>query len=205
MDVQEIGPGKFSYKPRRVFSGAGAPFVSGLTLIEGDIYIDDASGDHYEYDGAAWVLKFSSAITPGGELEGILTVVPPFGAIQFPGLTGNTMAAFNGDGELYSTQEPIKKIYRALLTQSGTDAPVATVLENSLGGTVVWTRNTAGEYLATLASAFPAAKTFFRPVIGTDGGGSIQVIRASDNAMQVATSEGDDILNGNPFEILVYP
>ena len=29
-------------------------------------------------------------------------------------------------------------VYTALLTQSGTDAPVATVLENTLGGTVTW-------------------------------------------------------------------
>ena len=29
------------------------------------------------------------------------------------------------------------KVYRALLTQTNTDAPVATVLENTMGGTVV--------------------------------------------------------------------
>ena len=50
-------------------------------------------------------------------------------------------------------------VYRALLTQTGTDAPVATVLENSLGGTVVWTRDDAGVYDATLASAFTTNKT----------------------------------------------
>lgn len=31
------------------------------------------------------------------------------------------------------------KVYGALLTQTGTDAPAATVLENTLGGAVVWT------------------------------------------------------------------
>jgi hypothetical protein len=51
------------------------------------------------------------------------------------------------------------KRYVALLTQSGTDAPVATVLENSLGGTVVWTYVDVGEYYGTLSGAFPAAKT----------------------------------------------
>ena len=30
------------------------------------------------------------------------------------------------------------KVYTALLTQTGTNAPVATVLENTLGGTPVW-------------------------------------------------------------------
>lgn len=51
------------------------------------------------------------------------------------------------------------KCYVALLTQSGTDAPIPTVLENSLGGTVVWARSGAGNYTGTLASAFTLNKT----------------------------------------------
>lgn len=51
-------------------------------------------------------------------------------------------------------------VYTALLSQSGTSAPVATVLENTLGGAVVWTRDSDGTYLATLSSAFPSTKTF---------------------------------------------
>jgi hypothetical protein len=35
-------------------------------------------------------------------------------------------------------------VYTALLNQSGTDAPVATVLENTLGSLGVWTRNGIG-------------------------------------------------------------
>jgi hypothetical protein len=50
------------------------------------------------------------------------------------------------------------KVYKALLTQSGTDAPVATVLENSLGD-IVWTRSNTGIYVATLANAFTVNKT----------------------------------------------
>ena len=50
-------------------------------------------------------------------------------------------------------------VYTALLTQTGTDAPVATVLENTLGGTVVWSYVSTGTYRATLASAFTADKT----------------------------------------------
>lgn len=69
---------------------------------------------------------------------------------------------------LYPTQKAVKdyvdaqrpyKVYVALLSQSGTSAPVATVLENTLGGTVVWTRNSAGDYSATLTGAFTAGKT----------------------------------------------
>lgn len=51
--------------------------------------------------------------------------------------------------------------YVALLTQSGTSAPTATVLENTLGGTIVWTRNDVGDYTGTLAGAFTENKTWF--------------------------------------------
>lgn len=54
------------------------------------------------------------------------------------------------------------KVYRALLAQSGASAPTATVLENSLGGTVVWTRTGAGVYLATLTGAFAARMPFVK-------------------------------------------
>ena len=50
-------------------------------------------------------------------------------------------------------------VYTALLSQSGTDAPVATVLQNTLGGTVVWSRNTTGDFSATLVGAFTTNKT----------------------------------------------
>jgi hypothetical protein len=40
--------------------------------------------------------------------------------------------------------EPLR--YKALLTQTGTDAPVATVLENSLGATISFTYIDAGTY-----------------------------------------------------------
>jgi hypothetical protein len=49
------------------------------------------------------------------------------------------------------------KEYVATVTQTGTAAPVATVLNNTLGGTLVWTRSATGTYLATLTGAFPTA------------------------------------------------
>jgi hypothetical protein len=43
---------------------------------------------------------------------------------------------------------PTYKVYTALLTQTGTDAPVATVLENTLGEEIIWVRNDVGDYQA---------------------------------------------------------
>jgi len=48
--------------------------------------------------------------------------------------------------------------YTALLTQSGTSAPVATVLENTIGN-IVWTRYGVGNYKGTLTGAFVENKT----------------------------------------------
>jgi hypothetical protein len=51
------------------------------------------------------------------------------------------------------------KVYTALISQSGTAAPTVTVLENTLGGTVAWTRSSVGTYIGTLSGAFTANKT----------------------------------------------
>ena len=51
------------------------------------------------------------------------------------------------------------KVYTALLSQTGTNAPVATVLENTLGGTVIWSRVSTGTYVGTLAGVFAVNKT----------------------------------------------
>jgi hypothetical protein len=58
---------------------------------------------------------------------------------------------------------PAYKTYVALLTQSGTDAPAAIVLESSLSGPVVWTRVAAGHYEGTLAGEFTLGKTIIYP------------------------------------------
>ena len=65
------------------------------------------------------------------------------------------IANFSGGGSA-----PTYKVYTALLTQSGTNAPVATVLENTLGGDIVWTRLGVGTYQGELISAFEFGKTF---------------------------------------------
>ena len=109
----------------------------------------------------------------------------------------------------------VPKKYVALLSQSGTSAPVATVLENSLGGTVVWSRAGEGEYKATLAGAFPAGKT----VLLAQPGGDYNLIDAgfinyfywlSANELEIvvrnneaANSDGE--LKSAAVEIRVYP
>ncbi len=55
------------------------------------------------------------------------------------------------------------KTYIALISQSGTDAPIADVLnsnDSNFLGNIVWTRDVQGYYLGTLAGAFLPSKTY---------------------------------------------
>jgi len=51
------------------------------------------------------------------------------------------------------------KVYTALVSQFGTGDPIVTILENTLGGTVVFSRNSAGSYLVTATDLLTINKT----------------------------------------------
>jgi hypothetical protein len=96
------------------------------------------------------------------------------------------------------------KVYVALLTQSGTDAPVATMLKNTLGGTVVWTF-TPNEYVGTLVGAFPENKTFLTIYYSNDS--SVSIYRSTDNIIIVSDPNDAHISEFRPasIKIEVYP
>lgn len=56
--------------------------------------------------------------------------------------------------------EPAYKVYTALLTQSGGDAPVATVLENTIEITPSFAYNNVGQYSIEFPGLFPYAEGF---------------------------------------------
>lgn len=110
------------------------------------------------------------------------------------------------------TGTPGVKVHRTLLTQTSTNAPSAVVLENSLGGTVVWTRDSAGTYFGTLAGAFPENKCFFLSQLNDPAAGTISVSRVSDNVIAVQSVtpaatplKADGLLNLASIQVLVYP
>lgn len=89
--------------------------------------------------------------------------------------------------------------YLALLTQSGTDAPVVTVVSNTLGD-IVWTYSSEGTYLGTLTGAFLLGKCgYFVQFANPDIGHWAQIQRANNNACSVATfnAEGDNTAYAN--------
>lgn len=100
------------------------------------------------------------------------------------------------------------KVYRALLTQSGTSAPVATVLENTIGN-VVWSRTGAGHYKGTLNGAFDPAKTHVL-ANGYASGYGYGFPDGTGNAFLVYSTlkngtDDDNILTSSAVEVKVYP
>ena len=102
-------------------------------------------------------------------------------------------------------------VYTALITQAGTAAPVATVLQNTTGGTFTWTRTSTGRYVATISgTTYTADKT---TVLVTSGGNNDNILRpritattaidwynidSSDNAVS------DTIAETTTVEIRIY-
>ena len=115
--------------------------------------------------------------------------------------SGNLSAVTSVDSRPY-------KVYTALLTQTGTSAPTAIVLENTLGGTIVWTRTGIGVYRATLAGAFVINKVAHFITSGSSD--SFKVInRIDSNIIQLASdsfsaSPSDGIIGSDTIEIRVY-
>lgn len=103
--------------------------------------------------------------------------------------------------------------YFALLSQSGQDAPTATVFENSLNGEVGFSRISQGVYRGTLPGGFPVGRTAVMPAQSCD---TVSDSRAQYFA-QVSTNTNwfdlyvtyqgalsDDVMNNVPLEIRVY-
>lgn len=106
---------------------------------------------------------------------------------------------------------PYRK-YVALLTQTDNLAPVATVLENTLGN-IIWTRAGVGQYIGTLTGAFPDIKTFFYCTPHWDGGSNLIISVGSETSpnsirMRVYDTDvealTDDGLFNTSLEIKVY-
>jgi hypothetical protein len=101
------------------------------------------------------------------------------------------------------------KVYTALLTQTGTNAPVATVLENTLGEEVVWTYEGDGGY-ATDDLTFDETKTAVFITPSTDFTDTpVFAIGYSVGRIIIYTVNNgvysDEMLKNTPIEIRVYP
>ena len=102
-------------------------------------------------------------------------------------------------------------IYKAYLTQSGTNDPVPTVIYNTIG-TIVWTRSVQGIYIGTLAGVFNSLKTFIQ-LIGQGLSGdqtayavsAVATINTVSINTELAGASADSVLKDSPILIEVYP
>jgi hypothetical protein len=98
------------------------------------------------------------------------------------------------------------KVYTALLSQSGTDAPVATVLENTLGETIGFTYKGVGSY--DIISTTLTNLDLVYATIQNTGDTNFEIFYNDINDLQIQTfyegSLANDLLYYTPIEIRVY-
>ena len=134
--------------------------------------------------------KQSFLFTEIGEIDG---VAPTDLQDAFDKITTAT-ANFNGGGAA-----PYK-VYTALLSQSGTDVPVATVLENTLGD-ISFDVDSEGVYLIKSTSLFTVNKTavFFTNSLAYNS----NINRVDEDTIILDVSSSDNMSNST-VEIRVY-
>jgi hypothetical protein len=107
------------------------------------------------------------------------------------------------DDVLALTYTPPYKVYSALISQSGTDAPTAIVLENTLG-TITFTYNNTGQYRINSDNLFTSNKTWtsiaYNDVVNPD----IYILRINNNLCWFNVASGNDSLFNTSIEIRVY-
>ncbi len=103
------------------------------------------------------------------------------------------------------------RVYKALLTQLGTSAPTATVIENTTGQTVSYDYNDVGDYLATFSVGFSATKTIITvgayaspsAIVGSYDAGGANIGLSSYSAG--GTGVVDEGFYKTPFIVEIYP
>jgi len=103
------------------------------------------------------------------------------------------------------------KSYVALLSQSGTDAPTAIVLQNDFDGNIIWARSSTGNYTATLSGAFTENKSWCVVNNTNDAAdaGYFSLRRVDSDSFIMSTfdisvTNVDDLLINTSVEIRVY-
>jgi hypothetical protein len=155
------------------------------------------------------ILKQITRLT--GLISNLTSTVPT----DISQLTDTTNVIPSDVSELSDTTNLIppnsKTVYTVFLTQTGTNAPVATIVEDTITG-LVWARSAAGVYTLTKAGAFTLNKTV--PVddvymdvddnMYTAVRTSADVITLTTYASTNLTTPTDAVLSNQYFHIEIY-
>jgi hypothetical protein len=142
-----------------------------------------------------------------------------FDQLEPSGISFDGVAASTADGVINSlkgmfTGLQAAKVYRALLTQSGTGAPVATVLENTVSNPLFY-YSQVGNFLFTCNDILNTSKTNYdQPsykwinISSVDQEATVRIERTNDNEITIIVrndgSYSNDYLNGFYFELLIW-
>lgn len=147
---------------------------------------------------------------PTATLESLL----PASTHTVNGVTQGQLADLQERVDALETGGASYLVYTAKLSQAGAGDPTATVLENTLGGAIVWARAGVGAYTGTLNGAFPVARSWFaKPSIDYSAADGVEfhafLNRGSDNIIALTVTDvtglAMDGFNNLSIEIRVYP
>lgn len=168
----------------------------------GDIKDDDGSGNGTPVNREVYADQHQFFARMMAEA---IRLKPPFDYNDVP---DNSYDGFQLYEALMLLTRPYK-YYIATLSQSGTNAPVAVVHENTIGA-IVWSYIGVGTYRATLAGAFPVTNDVWRVISGVGNGGSAKLYSLDQDRMTIITYDNagagaNDLLDLTSIEIRVYP
>jgi hypothetical protein len=101
-------------------------------------------------------------------------------------------------------------LWEGTLTQTSNGNPTVNAIKNSLPAPIVFTRNSAGDYIGTLVGAFTAGKTVvYVGSFDKSWGADVKAFRVDDDTISIRTGSttdftDDDVLNDTPIFIKVY-
>lgn len=98
-------------------------------------------------------------------------------------------------------------VYIANITQTGVGDPTATVGDNTLGGTVVWTRDSLGLYYGTLTGAFAGTIIFTHSIDNQGSAYAVFPVKISDNQIRIYSydsSGGSEDLDGATVGLAIF-
>jgi len=129
-------------------------------------------------------------------------------------LKGSTLARYVSQNYAIADLGLAPKVYKALLTQTGTSAPVATVLVNTLGGTPSWTYGAVGSYRFEIGNTIAPDLSKVAVYINNTYGEGYTFCAYTDTGLENRVSVyitnnsdvgADNVLSNTSITIEVYP
>ena len=203
------------YAARKTASGSGSRTdADGYGLIDASAAIAYSGGIATDpYEGSSTGYYGSDATEEDTPLAMTSTTKTSVDALTLD--PANTEASLSSHASHHDTihtalQEIYgKTVYLAKLTQSGTGAPTATVIENSTGLTLTWSRTDTGTYALTATTAgFTSGKTFATNSSPRSSGKDFCFYWATAYVMTLITynagSAADSLLSSDYVKIEIY-